>query len=158
MTANSPCSQTKPQKTTSPYLLFYYYSFYLQLLDLHWYFPLISKINPGEKKKDKGTALRLLFFFLVKLAALHPASVCGTTVGVCILCSHSSPAHSVCETTQSNARSWESRSFCLRAAIAFTFTACVLSRVCMAWLRCYLCTGIFLTEAEMNSVNDEAGS
>lgn len=59
---------------------------------------------------------------LIKLAALQPASVCGTDVGVCILCSHCSPAHSVCEITQSNAKCWESRPSCLNAALAFTIT------------------------------------
>lgn len=76
-------------------------------------FPSYPKTNLGKKGQRNSTQTSLFKAGLIKLAALLPAGVCGANVGVCILCSHCSPARSVCEISQSNAKSWESRFFCL---------------------------------------------
>lgn len=102
----------------------------------------LSPEKQTQQNKNKGTALRLLALktVFVKLTPLWSASVSVVQTQEHVSSvAPAPPAYPICEGKQSNEKSWEFKSFCLKAAIAFTFTVCFLVRVCMGfWLNCYL--------------------
>lgn len=86
MTASSPSSQTKAEKTTSPYC--FVYSFYLRMLELHWYFPPLKKKQPSKvRTKEERSDFSTRGWIYKAGCSVASTCICGTNAGASTFCS-----------------------------------------------------------------------